>query len=1307
MATSTVARLDIYPFNLLSVLTNATGTWSGDWGDYDNDGRLDLLVGGKAGGQPISATARLFRNVGDGAFTEINGGFAQSAQSVAWGDFDNDGFLDILLVGSSSAKIWRNRGDGTFTNLGLTLTADYSTIASVADFNSDGRLDILLGGRLYRNLGNNQFTNVSAGLPGTQYSTTAWGDYDGDGRPDVLICGLVGGSAQFRLYHNLGNGTFTNVNAGFQDIYRGMGAWLDYDGDGRLDVLMSGATGAGAPFTALYRNNGDGTFTNVSSGLPAIRYAWLAVGDGDNDGQPDVFLSGDNGTNSVGGLFRGQPNGAFVQMLSPFPTNLAPVASWGDYNWDGRLDLALSTLVSGQNTVGLYRNDAMIANTLPLPPSTVAAFAGVNCVTFQWTAGSDGQTPASTLTYALRIGRSPGTNDVLTPDAGTSGTRRVARPGNAGSGRSLTITNLPFGSYYWAVQSVDSAFAGSSFTPERVFAYAAATLPPTSITSSEAILNGSLDTNALPATACFEWGTSTNYGARTPSQVLTTNSSGALFGSPLAGLLPGTTYHYRFVLTNASGVFAGGDESFVTIDVPKVTPQSASGITSSKATLNTSVNPSRGTTWVIFGYGLSQTYGSVTAATNIGNGSTSIQVGQGISGLLAGRVYHFRVVATNSAGVAYGADQTFLTTTEPTVTTMAASQVGTTTANLNATVNANGLNTTVTFEYGATTAYGSASFVTNIGNATNALSVGLPVSGLTAATLYHYRVVATNSAGPSLGGDVSFQTLPPFTAATNTLVGAYIGESTFVDYNNDGLLDIHITGTDLFQIGTTNTVTFSLLYRNDGNGGFVQINPGLPGVYYGQATWGDYDNDGFQDVAIAGYSAGAPLARIYHNNGDGTFTDINASLTPVGYAALAWGDFNNDGRLDLLLTGNPGGQLVSQIYRNEGHGVFTNVNAGLVGVYQGSVAWGDYNNDGWLDILLTGDTGAYTTTSRIYRNEGNGTFTDIGAAIASAGTSSAAWGDYNNDGRLDILLTGSGNTFDSGRFTQIYRNDGNGVFTALDPGLPAVRYGSVAWGDYDNDGRLDVLLTGYGNAAVYRNNGNDTFSNALAGLTAVSSSSAAWGDYDRDGRLDILVSGDTGSSRISRLYHNQNTPTDSVPFSPTNLLAALAGGIVNLAWSPAFDSQTSSNGLTYNLRIGTFSGGEDVLSAAAAPDGTRRVVRYGNAGHTTNATVTHLSRGVYYWSVQAIDTGFAGSAFAAEQSFVIPPLTIRAMINASDTLQLDFTGNAGGTYSVFASTNLVQWEFVGAATEVSANAFRFLDLSHTNYPVRFYRVWGP
>ena len=183
---------------------------------------------------------------------------------------------------------------------------------------------------------------------------------------------------------------------------------------------------------------------------------------------------------------------------------------------------------------------------------------------------------------------------------------------------------------------------------------------------------------------------------------------------------------------------------------------------------------------------------------------------------------------------------------------------------------------------------------------------------------------------------------------------------------------------------------------------------------------------------------------------------------------MAWGDYDNDGDLDILLTGYPGSlPAFAAIYRNDG-GSFTDIEAGLQGVYFSSVAWGDYDNDGDLDILMAGSISAPERFSAIYRNDG-GTFTDIDAGLAAVSDSSVAWGDYDNDGDLDALLTGyTGST----AIARVYRNDG-GSFTDIGANLTGVSNGSVAWGDYDNDGDLDLLLTGGATAGefakIYRN----------------------------------------------------------------------------------------------------------------------------------------------------------------------------------------------------------------------------------------------
>ena len=211
------------------------------------------------------------------------------------------------------------------------------------------------------------------------------------------------------------------------------------------------------------------------------------------------------------------------------------------------------------------------------------------------------------------------------------------------------------------------------------------------------------------------------------------------------------------------------------------------------------------------------------------------------------------------------------------------------------------------------------------------------------------------------------------------------------------------------------------------------------------------------------------------------FTEISTNLPGVYYSSVAWGDYDNDGDLDILLTGGNVSGLISEIYRNDGNGIFTDIDADLAGVYMGSVAWSDYDNDGDLDILLTGGDGTGSANiSKIYRNDpganGSRVFTDIQAGLTGVYISNVAWGDYDNDGDLDILLTGTvvANTTE---ISKIYRNDpgpnGSRVFTDIQAGLAVVECGSVAWGDYDNDGDLDILLTGGssgGISKIYRNN---------------------------------------------------------------------------------------------------------------------------------------------------------------------------------------------------------------------------------------------
>ena len=489
------------------------------------------------------------------------------------------------------------------------------------------------------------------------------------------------------------------------------------------------------------------------------------------------------------------------------------------------------------------------------------------------------------------------------------------------------------------------------------------------------------------------------------------------------------------------------------------------------------------------------------------------------------------------------------------------------------------------------------------------------------------------SNGRNIGGNTGWSF---FTDISAGLPGVLLGSIAWGDYDNDGYQDILLTGTT--DGGPTR---ISKIFHNNGNGTFTDINAGLTGVARSSVAWGDYDNDGHLDILLTGMTnlndGTSGITKIYRNNGNGTFTDINVSLPGITSGSVAWGDYDHDGYLDILLTGTDNtGTPISKVYHNNGNGTFSDINAGLIGVSSGSVAWGDYDNDGYLDILLTGTTGGYPypAISKVYHNNGNGTFTDIGANLAGEGQSpsSVAWGDYDNDGYLDILLSGYNPGYPF--FTKIYHNNGDGTFSDINASLAGVYQSSVAWGDYNNDGYLDILLTGGGSGSItsiYHNNGNGTFTDISAGLPGLGYySSVAWGDFNNDGNLDFILSN-------GRIYRNDNNLSpNTVPAIPSLVSRTIYRDSVRFVWHKSTDAQTASNGLTYNLRIGTTTGGSQILSPMAnAATGLRRVSSMGNMNHDTAWTIKNLPNGRYYYGVQALDNNFAGSSFSAEQSFKI------------------------------------------------------------------------
>ncbi len=463
-----------------------------------------------------------------------------------------------------------------------------------------------------------------------------------------------------------------------------------------------------------------------------------------------------------------------------------------------------------------------------------------------------------------------------------------------------------------------------------------------------------------------------------------------------------------------------------------------------------------------------------------------------------------------------------------------------------------------------------------------------------------------------------------FTEITAGLKGVQNCALSWADFDSDGDLDVLISGDTL-------SGNICWLYRNDGGGTFSKITNSLPGLKYSSIAWGDYDNDCDPDILVTGTNSTDTLSLIFRNDGSGVFTDIGAGLRGVFGGSGEWGDYDNDGDLDILITGMSAYGRESILYRNTA-GIFDSV-AYFTGISDGMARWGDYDKDGDLDILLSGESISGNLTT-VYRNNGNGTFTDIAPASFTALTnSSASWGDYDNDGDPDILICGQDAALADRSL--IYRNDGSGTFTDISAGLLGISGGNAEWGDYDNDGDLDALLCGSAGgidtAMVYSNSGG-TFTSINSGLTGVSFSDCQWGDYNNDGKLDVLLAGSGSSGSISRIYVNGTGTANTAPTVPTNLTVTWNDSVSTFTWTKSTDTQTPQNGLSYNLRVGTTPGGCEIMSPMSLTNGYRKIPAYGNV-RQNNTWKIKLPAGKYYWSVQAVDQALAGSTFATEQTF--------------------------------------------------------------------------
>ncbi len=328
-------------------------------------------------------------------------------------------------------------------------------------------------------------------------------------------------------------------------------------------------------------------------------------------------------------------------------------------------------------------------------------------------------------------------------------------------------------------------------------------------------------------------------------------------------------------------------------------------------------------------------------------------------------------------------------------------------------------------------------------------------------------------------------------------------------------------------IPTLLALAFLLISTNGFGQGFIEITTGDM-VNDGGVSWGtstvDYDGDGYLDIFVANNG----VNFLYRGNGDSTFVKVTSGdiVTDADNSrAGSWGDYDNDGDLDLFVANNGGD---NRLYQNNSDGTFTKITEGIIvndGGSGRSCSWVDYNNDGHLDLSVTN----FGQNNFLYRNNGDLTFTKItsGDLVNDGGSSTASnWIDLDNDGDLDFFVA----NFNQNNF--LYLNNGDGTFTKI-TSSPVVSDGATStggnWGDFDNDGDIDLFVSNLSNVdnLLYTNDGppNYSFTQVTAGDVVSQGGDSyvsSWVDHDNDGDLDLFVTNRNQQNNF--LYENSGDP---------------------------------------------------------------------------------------------------------------------------------------------------------------------------------------
>jgi hypothetical protein len=1132
--------------NFSSQVTYSTGSGSRPisvaTAHFNNDSRLDIVVANFG-----TNNVGVFLGHGDGTFsnqTTYSTDYGSEPSSVAIGDFNNDSRSDIIVAnnGTGTISLFLGYGDGIFSNQTIFSTDTSSGPWSIilGDFNNDSRLDIAVANYLADNLGvfvgygNGSFssqTTYSTGS-GSSPQSVAVGDLNDDGHLDIAVANS--GISNVVIFIGYAAGTFTTqqtISTTFSS-YPVSVAVGDFNDDGRLDITVANSN---IDLVGIFLGYGDGTFSNQITYHTGSRSepTSIAVGDFNNDSRLDIVVA-NAGTNNIG-VFLGYGNGLFsIQTIFPTGNNSNPNAvAVGDFNNDNRLDIAVANLES--NNIGVF----------------LGYGNGTFCSQVTYTTGSSAQ-PNS-----IAVGDFNNDNQL---DIVVSNSNNISLDVFLGYNNGTFFDEMFW--IGWISDRYDAVVGDLNNDGQLDIV----------ITMADAfgiivfLGNGNGIFSPQPM---YLTGSQSHPYACALGDINNDNRLDVAFVDDLNGNLVVLLGNGHGSFSTTRSYLTGGDSDPYSV---------AFGDFNSDKILDIVVaNSGTDTIGVFLGY----TYISGVHEATCSTGSSPHPQALALADF--NKDTQLDIVTTNYG---LGNVEVLLQDTNKTFSMQIMFSTGILSLPTSVAVgdfnndselditfaNSGTENIGVLYGYGNGSFTNQTTFPTGLDSIPQAVAIGdfnndqrldivVADSGTdNVLTLLRYDTGALGDQKVYSTGNDSY----PLSVAVG-------------DLNNDGWLDFVVANNAMHEV---------VVFLGLGNGTFSDQKTYSTGIHSSPSciAIADFNNDSHLDIIVCNWLS--CNIGIFLGSGNGTFSnqiiyDTGPNSQPQ---SIAIGDLNNDGQLDIVVADYGSGGI--SILLGHDNGNFSSVSNYSTGSdsYPMSVAVGDFNNDNRLDIVVVN---AGTKNLYVFNGYGNGSFSIM--KIYSTGIfsdpASVVVADFSNDGRLDLAVANSGADniavllgYGNGTFSnQMHYPTGSGSFPYF-----------LITGDFNNDNQLDIAVANYGsnNFGVFLGYVNGTFFNQLAYFAGNNSqpSSIAVGDFNNDSRLDIIVT---------------NGQTDNV---------GVFLGYVSESFLNASAYSTGSHSQPNSIAVGDFNN-DTQLDVVVANNGMDDIMVLFGSGYGTFVSHTTYSTG--------------------------------------------------------------------------------------------------